>query len=603
MRKGKDFLLIDTIRLILKVLSPKLRVKAILNLVYIFLNSAIELIGIAFLIPILVIILDQEKINTNKWLQKLYSGLGFESNTSFIIFLCTLVLVFTILKNMASIILLRKQYKFSFSVYKFISQALFRQYYDLGLEQLKAHNSNRIVNHIASVTSMFAQNVINSASGILNEMLVFILFIIGLLVYEPTIILLITITILPFIFVFFRLIKSKIEKLGEERNVVGIEQNKLLYETFQGYIDIEIKNKRDWVFTKFSSLLEIINRLQIKNTVYLQLPLKFIEVIIVLALVIIICLGIWMHKSMDSIGVLLGIFAVAAYRLLPGINRLMNYFMTLRNHVFTFEIVEKVSPVYGSRHFKDKVKGNESNAVAFMEELKIDKLSFAFSDSIPILNCISFTIFKGETLGIIGRSGSGKTTLLNIMLRFYKETEGRMLVDGRPITAENTASWRNLIGYVPQEVFIFDGSLAENIALGEDTQKIDLNLLNRVIEKANLSDLVKSWEKGVYTEIGERGGKLSGGQKQRIGIARALYKGAKILFFDEATSALDVETEEEITNSIKEISSRDNQLTIIIIAHRYTTLKYCTRIIELAEGRVVEELTYQDLKARASSEV
>jgi ABC-type multidrug transport system fused ATPase/permease subunit len=599
----KRRLFISAIRLIINVLPRKLRVGAVLNLFYIFLNSLVELFGIAFLIPILVVILDEDKIRTNVWLHSLYTGLRFESNIHFVIFLCLIVLVFTGIKNILSLFLLKLQYKFSFSVYKHISLALFRQYYNLGLQQLKLHNSNNIVHDITAATLLFAQNVVNSISGILNESLVFILFITGLLIYEPSVILFITITIIPFILLFFRIMKNRLQYIGEERNAIAVSQNKLLYESFQGYADIEIKNKGNWVFKNFSSLLERMGSMQVKSALYLQLPLKFIEVVIVLALVIIICFGIKMNKSMDSIGVLLGVFAVAAYRLLPGINRLMNYSMTLRNHVYTFEIVEKASPEYSGKYFDNPNMSRERKEMNFRSELKIDKLSFSFDNNIPVLNEITFSILKGETIGIIGRSGSGKTTLLNILLRFYKEKEGSILVDGRPLREEDTASWRNLIGYVPQEVFIFDGSLAENIALGDDLQNADLNLLNEVIEKANLSDLVKSWKDGIHTQIGERGGKLSGGQKQRIGIARALYKGAEVLFFDEATSALDIATEEEITNSIKDLSNRYRQLTIIIIAHRYTTLKYCTRIIELSDGRVTDEISYEDLKSRILNEI
>lgn len=590
------------IKLIMKVLPRNLRVRAVFNLFYIFLNSLVELVGIAFLIPVLVVILDEEKIKTNIWLQRLYTGFGFESNVHFIIFLCLLVLIFTILKNITSILLLRNQYKFSFSVYKFISLALFRQYYNLGLQQLKTHNSNRIVNHITSVTLMFSQNVINSVSGIINESMVFILFITGLLLYDPSVILLITITILPFIVGFFRIMKNKIQHIGKEKNTIGIEQNKLLYETFQGYVDIEIKNKRGWVFTKFSSLLQKMNHLQVRNAVYLQLPLKFIEIVIVLALVIIICFGIWMNKSIDSIAVLLGIFAVSAYRLLPGINRLMNFSMTLRNHAYTFEIVSKIIPKSSDSPFVHKNARPESSAIKFRHEIRVDNLSFSFDDKASILRNINFTIKKGEAIGVIGSSGSGKSTLLNILLRFYRETEGKILVDGKQLKEEDTVSWRNLVGYVPQDVFIFDGSLVENIALGDDPAAVDLNLLNQVIEKSNLSTLVNSWKQGIHTSLGERGSKLSGGQKQRLGIARALYKGAEVLFFDEATSALDINTEEEITKSIQELNEKNRQLTIVIIAHRYTTLKYCDRIIELKEGRNMDEITFQSLKKRITND-
>ena len=594
MQGKKGFLLISAIKLIIKVLPRNLRVRAVFNLFYIFLKSIVELVGSAFLIPVLVVILDEEKIKTNTWLQRLYTGLGFESNARFIIFLCLLVLFFTILKNIVSIVLLRTQYKFSFSVYKFISLALFQQYYNLGLQQLKTHNSNRIVNHITSVTLMFSQNVINSVSGIINESLVFILFAIGLFLYDPSIILLIIITILPFVLVFLKLIRNKIQHIGKEKNKIAVEQSKLLYETFQGYVDIEIRNKKDWILRRLSSLLQNMGIIQVRNTVYLQLPLKFIECVIVLALVTIVCFGIWTDKSVEDIGILLGVIAVAAYRLLPGINRLMNFSMTLRNYVYTFAVIDKVVPKKNSNPSRNNMRAMNQKT-KFDQKIRIDNISFSFDDKVPVLQNIDFTIQKGEIIGLIGGSGSGKTTLLNILLRFYKETAGAIFVDDKQLEDTDTVTWRHLIGYVPQDVFVFDGSLMENIVLGDSLTEIDENLLLQVIERTHLSELVKSWEKGVHTNLGERGGKLSGGQKQRLGIARALYKGAEILFFDEATSALDIQTEEEINNSIKELSKANNQLTIVIVAHRYTSLKHCTRIIELNQGKMIKEWTYSEL--------
>ncbi|HUN01305.1 MAG TPA: ABC transporter ATP-binding protein [Niabella sp.] len=594
MKKKKGYLLLRAAGLIVKVLPRKLKIKAILNLLYIFLNSLIELIGIAFLIPLLVVILDEEKIKTNFWLNELYTIGDFESNSSFIIFLSVLILFFTISKNLASLFLLRLRFRFSFSVYQYISQALFQTYYGLNFQRLKAQNSNKLVNNITSVTLLFSQNVINSVLGIINESLVFFLFAIGLFIYNPSVIFLLTLTILPFVLIFFQLVKRQMQILGKERNRVAIEQNKLLYESFQGYVDIEIRNKRQWRLKIFADLLREMNQLQVRNSLYLQLPLKFIEVVIVFALVAIICFGLWSGESLGSIGVLLGIIAVAAYRLLPGINRLMNFSLTLRNHEYTLDIIKEISTKREENQF-DTSQLNSSSDITFNHRIKIERLSFSFDEKAYVLQNINFTIQKGEIIGIIGASGAGKTTLLNILLRFYKETEGMIQVDDQVLDDTNTASWRRLIGYVPQDVFVFDGTLKENIALGEKLEDVDLDQLNRVIESANLGELVSTWEKGVETPLGERGGKLSGGQKQRLGIARALYKGAEILFFDEATSALDVQTEEEINTSIKNLSETNHLLTIVIIAHRYTSLKHCTKIIELQEGKLTKEWLYDEL--------
>jgi ABC-type multidrug transport system fused ATPase/permease subunit len=198
---------------------------------------------------------------------------------------------------------------------------------------------------------------------------------------------------------------------------------------------------------------------------------------------------------------------------------------------------------------------------------------------------------KGEKIGIVGASGSGKTTLMNVLLRFYEEQEGQITVDGVPINAANTRSWRNMMGYVKQDIFLIDGTIRDNITFG-DENKDDARLM-QAIRLASLDTLIKSLPQGVETMIGERGSRLSGGQRQRISIARSLYRNAEILIFDEATSALDNQTEQEVSESIDSLSDADK--TIFIIAHRITTLKNCDRIYELTNGRISGVYQYQEL--------
>ena len=184
-----------------------------------------------------------------------------------------------------------------------------------------------------------------------------------------------------------------------------------------------------------------------------------------------------------------------------------------------------------------------------------------------MLHGLTLTIRKGEHVGIRGASGAGKTTLFNLLLGFYTPTGGEIMIDGEPLTAANRRRWQNAVGYVSQHVFLLDGTLLENI--------------EESLRAARLEDFVQSLSAGIDTPIGEAGNKLSGGQRQRIGIARALYKQANILFFDEATSALDSGTEEGINRSIAELSQHNRDLTIVVIAHRESSLEYCDRIITL----------------------
>ena len=216
------------------------------------------------------------------------------------------------------------------------------------------------------------------------------------------------------------------------------------------------------------------------------------------------------------------------------------------------------------------------------EGIELRNVSFKFDDAQrPTIENLSFTIKRGERLGIRGASGVGKTTLFNLILGLYRPTSGVIIVDGLELTQERMAKWHNSIGYVSQSVFISDGTLAENIAFGVDEQNIDYRRVNEAIAQANLMEFVESLSKGINTPIGEQGSRISGGQRQRIGIARALYKGCDIMLFDEATSSLDEVCEESINESITRLKEQNPNLTIVVIAHRESTLEYCDRVITL----------------------
>jgi ABC-type multidrug transport system fused ATPase/permease subunit len=231
--------------------------------------------------------------------------------------------------------------------------------------------------------------------------------------------------------------------------------------------------------------------------------------------------------------------------------------------------------------------------MSFSKSIILDSILFRYNKDVPVLNKLNIEIRKGEIVGIIGKSGAGKSTLLNLMLNFIEPESGSIKVDGVTISSLNADKWRNIIGYVPQDVFVAEATLAENIAFAEDA--MDEVRLNNAIGLANLESFVSSLPLGVNTFLTEGGGNLSGGQRQRIGIARALYKNAEVLFFDEATSSLDSRTEEEISNSIRSLSLKERSITIVIIAHRITTLRCCSRIVELKEGRIAKELKYEEI--------
>ena len=220
----------------------------------------------------------------------------------------------------------------------------------------------------------------------------------------------------------------------------------------------------------------------------------------------------------------------------------------------------------------------------FSREIAVRDLRFRFADGgRELFHGLSLTIRKGERIGIRGASGAGKTTLFNLLLGLYEPTGGEIVIDGTPLTAANRRAWQNRIGYVSQSLFIADGSFAANVALGIPAGEVDRERVMQALRAAQLGELVAGLAKGIDTHVGECGCRLSGGQRQRIGIARALYRQADVLFFDEATSALDSRTEEEINRSIAGLAARDAGLTLVVIAHRESSLEYCNRIITIGE--------------------
>ena len=312
-----------------------------------------------------------------------------------------------------------------------------------------------------------------------------------------------------------------------------------------------------------------------KNATISTLPQIFTEIALIVGLTLLVALSVGLESA--DIKVLVGFFAVAALRLLPSIRAVMSSWTSLRYNRFAIDIIRDAgidSPA--------TIEDNTTERMSFQDKIAVSNLNFRFEDSQSnTLSEISFEIKKGEKIGINGASGSGKTTLFNLLLGLYAPTSGTITIDNQVLSAENRRKWQNAIGYVSQSVFLTDSTILANITLGCKEEDIDMNRVASAIEAASLSKFIDSLPNGVNTRIGECGALLSGGQRQRIGIARALYKGAEVLFFDEATSSLDSTTEQSINEAIESLAQADSSLTIVVIAHRDSSLSYCDRIITL----------------------
>lgn len=541
----------------------------------IFLRAILNFVGIATLIPILILIVDSDNIATTGYLSWLYNALHINSYQTFCIVICAGVVLTLVLKNIAVVYLYRFERDYIYSLYKHLSERLYESYYHRGLGFIKHHNTAILTRNVNVVSLLFATNILKPIATIVSEGLLLILMFVALVIYSPIIALIAVGLFLPIVALFYFSMRRRLNTIGDRENAAQRTKGRIVAETFRGYADIEINNAFPLTLSNFSKAIDEAVKLRKEYATIGMLPQMFTEVGLAIGLATIIIVSL--YSSGDSLVMLLGIFAIAGMRLLPSLRTIMASWSSIRYNRYTIETLLEAE----SNDTKSDTSAT-TDRFNFEHSIELRDIAFRFEDSdTPLLKELSLTINKGERIGITGASGVGKTTLFNIILGLYRPTSGAIYVDGEQLDQSNIRKWQNSIGYVSQSVFIADSTLVENIALGCNNEHIDLERVHKVIELADLTEFVSSLPDGIHSRIGEQGSKISGGQRQRIGIARALYKNSDILFFDEATSSLDNKTEENINNAIQRLSHQNSSLTIVIIAHRESSLEYCDRIITL----------------------
>lgn len=558
------------------IIPQRYRHRTIWVAVTIFLRALLNFVGIATLIPILVLILDRNATSTNPYLAKLYTLLNPSSYAQFVVAVCAAIVGIIVLKNIATLLLYRTERNYIYGLYKHLSESLYLTYHNHGYSFVKSQNSAVLTRNVNVVSLMFVAGVLKPLATIISEALLFVLIMGAIAWYTPMVALLATAIFLPIVAIFYLVMRRRLNDIGELENAAQRLKSRIVAESFRGYADIEIGGAFPQMFSRFDSAINDIVKLRKRNATIGQLPQLFTEVglAIGLATLVILSLG----YSSEHMALVFGIFAVAAIRLIPSIRGIMSSWSTIRYNLYTIDTMSD------AKADNITLPTHEVERINFRSTIELRNISYTFSDAAePTIENLSLTIKQGERIGIQGSSGIGKTTLFNLILGLYSPTAGAIYVDGVKLDNSNLRKWQNSIGYVSQSVFITEGTIAENIAFGEQADNIDYSRISKAIEQSDLKEFIASLDKGVNTRIGEQGSRLSGGQRQRIGIARALYKGCDILLFDEATSSLDNTSEQNINRAIERLSAENNALTIVVIAHRNSSLEYCDRIITLGK--------------------
>lgn len=541
--------MIKILRRIYSFLLPEERKTSKKVVASIVINALLDFISLAALLPILYYLL--EGLNNRQ------AAFGF----------CGVAVVVVVFKCLVSTWLIRYQNHFLLSLYKRLSKSLYTAYYNKGLLFIREHGSQHLDYEVNAYCLGFSQSLLAPMAAILGDGLLVSLVTLVLLIYAPLTAFILFIAFIPFLFVYTRVIRKRVKMYGELEQKVRREQFKLVAETFQGYSELKVSNAFQQFQTEFEFGTHRISDYRMKMVTLTRLPLLLSELSIVLGLVLLV---LWGHQD---IKLLVGIFAVAAFRLLPAMRSILSSWTRIHNSLFILESLEQGLSDYESE------SNIEEEEIPFNNEIMLSHLYYSYPNGEAVLNDFNATIHKGEDIGFCGYSGAGKSTLFNLLLGFLQPTSGSIVIDGKALTRSSQNAWLDKIGYVSQEVYLFNGTLVDNIAIG--ASNVDRNRIRHILKDVSLLEWVDSLPDGLDTVLNERGCNVSGGQRQRIGIARALYRDIEVLLLDEATSSLDDETEAEIIGTLQRLKQCYVSLTILSIAHRKSSLAQCDRIINL----------------------
>jgi len=580
----------SVIRIIKKFTSvlSKHQKKGIVQLIIIMiLGGLLEMFSVSIILPFMECMMNPKKLMNNKFVSNFCSALNISSSNTLLLIISIGLAVIYLVKNLYLIFQYDLQYRFVYSNMFEMQSRLLEKYLNRPYEYFLNINSAEIIRIITNDT-VYAFNTLISLLQLFAEITVSGMLIITLFIITPQITIFMAILFILLLLMVNSIIKPILRKAGRNQQTAGTGMNKWLLQSLQGIKDIKITETEDYFKKNFDKSGYAYAQALRKNQTFSFVPRFVIEGVSFGALFIYIAILIGNGTDLQMVIPTLSAVAMAAIRLLPSINRISTSFAQAEyNETMVDKMIENMRAFNDKDcddNFKDKEKMIEVPALS--REISFNGIYYKYpGTSKDILSDVDITFEKNTSVGIVGSSGSGKSTAVDVLLGLLNPRRGNVTVDGIDIK-NNMKEWHAQIGYIPQSISMLDDTIKANIAFGVDEKNVNEDRIWKVLRDASLEDFVRKLPEGLDTKIGERGVRISGGQRQRIGIARALYRNPEILIFDEATSALDKKTESEIMDSIYGLNK---DKTIIIIAHRISTLDRCDCIYKVENGKFIKE--------------
>lgn len=587
-------MLIETMGKALSLMTSREKRRGFLVLIMAVAMALAGAAGIASLIPFLTVLSDPGAIDANEKLSRVYSGLGFKSHSSFTLalgFFSFFMVVFSSGFRLLTIYAINRYTQLrKYSIGRRLLETYLRQPYAFFLGRSSSDMAKGILLEVDQLVS----NVIKPALDVASNAILALAIVLLLVLQDPWLALVVAGVIGGSYVLIYSLVARRMRALGRARVETNRQRFAATSEVLSGIKDIKLLAREQVYLQRFSRPSNLNARYQASADTLGEMPRYLVEAIGFGGVIALSLYLVARQPGMASVLPVLGIYVFAGYKLLPAAQKIYSGMTKLR---FGAAVVDHIHNDMRERELLQEMPSFSLERMQVRESLSLEDVGYSYpSASMKALDGVSLHISRGQSVGLVGRTGSGKTTLVDIVLGLLEPAMGCIRVDGVQLGWGNIRSWQRAVGYVPQSIFIADGTVAENVALGIPGERIDMRRVEKCCRLAQLHEFVVDQLPGGYLEsVGERGVRLSGGQRQRLGIARALYLEPDVLVLDEATSALDSVTEREVMAAI---AKAGEGRIVIIIAHRLSTIESCDFIVHLDKGRIKDRGTYGDLYSR-----
>ena len=567
------------------LLSQKQKLNSVRLMLLTLIGAIFEAAGVGLIIPLISVITDPN-FELPIYVYSIFPFVNYLSQLEIIIGIVALFIIFYLIKALFLLFLAALQSGYYYNLQETISTRLFNSYLNRPYAFHLKRNSAVLLSNTLTESEHFSVGFTSSALLTINDVLI-IISILGVLLYVEPIGAIIAFSWFAMMSLFlFKVSKARALVNGKIRQESERQRIKSAQEGLNGIKDIKLYGREKLFESRYLKETRISLEASRRQTILQNIPRNFLEFVAVFALFGLV-LFLYITGNQSNMFATVVLFAAAAFKLMPTTARLVHSSQTIvfNTSVVSFIYRELVEELENSNHLPNDMSLTNKSDLSFEKSIDILNLNFNYEGiELPALDTISLNIEAGKMIGFIGASGAGKSTLIDCLLCLVKPSSGEIRIDGTLLKNSNIHSWQKKLGYVSQEIYLLDGSLRDNIGFGIDSDAIDDNKIMSAIERSQLKDFILSLPEGLNTLVGERGVRLSGGQRQRIGIARALYNNPQVLVLDEATSALDTGTEREVMNAVEKLQG---DTTVLIIAHRYSTIENCDYIYKLDSGRIL----------------